>query len=61
MEKRGVAFFLFVVYWVEYIQIAAIISQNIKWYILPGYNKLVKAILSELLKRNIINYPDSLK
>ena len=61
MEKRGVAFFLFLVYWVEYIQIAAIISINVKWYFLPGYVRLVKAVLCEMQRRNINEYPDSLK
>ena len=61
MEKRGIAFFLFLGYMLEYIQVAAVISINIKWAILPGYNKLVTAVLCEMDKRNLLTWPDSLK
>jgi hypothetical protein len=45
MEKRGIGFFFFIIYWVKYVEKVAIISDNVKWQDLPGYPQLLKVIL----------------
>lgn len=45
MSKRGIAFFYFVKYWVEYIESIAVKTKDIQWKYFPGYNKLIKCFL----------------
>ena len=61
MSKRGIAFFYFVKYWVEYIESMAVKTKDIQWKYFPGYNKIIKCFLVELKKRSILEYPDALK
>lgn len=60
MEKRGIGFFFFITYWVKYVEQYAIISEHVKWQNIPGYTQLLKALLCEMKKRAIMDYPDSL-
>jgi hypothetical protein len=60
MAKRGIGFFFFLIYWVRYVETIAVISENIKWQNIPGYTNLLKALLCEMKKRPVIDYPDSL-
>jgi|JI6StandDraft_1071083.scaffolds.fasta_scaffold01575_25 hypothetical protein len=61
MEKRGVAFFYFVFYWMKYVEQTLIISESVKWDYLPCYSQLVSAVLGEMRKRPLLAYPDSLR
>lgn len=60
MEKRGIGFFFFIIYWVKYVETIAVISDNVRWNNIPGYTQLLKALLCEMKRRPVIDYPDSL-
>ena len=60
MQKRGIGFFFFITYWIKYVEKIAILSDNVKWQDLPGYPQLLRAILCEMKRRPIVDYPDSL-
>jgi hypothetical protein len=45
MEKRGIGFFFFIIYWVKYVEQIAIISDHVKWQHIPGYTQLLRALL----------------
>ena len=61
MTKRGIAFFYFVKYWIEYIESIVVKTKDVQWKYFPGYNKIVKCLLVEMKKRSILEYPDALK
>ena len=61
MTKRGIAFFYFVKYWIEYIESIVVKAKDVQWKYFPGYNKIIKCFLLEMKKRPIIEYPDALK
>jgi hypothetical protein len=60
MQKRSVAFFFFVMYWVKYVEQTLIQSENVKWNYLPNYNDIIRVFLSEMKRRPLFEYPDSL-
>jgi hypothetical protein len=45
MSKRGIPFFSFIIHLVRYVERVSLVSQNVVWHSLPGYNQLVKAFL----------------
>lgn len=61
MSKRGIPFFSFLTHWVNYVEKVSLVSKNVVWQCLPGYTKLVKALLNAMKIRDVSEYPDSLK
>ena len=61
MNRRGTAFFFFVRFWVLYVEGIAVKSRDIQWRYFPGYNRIVRSLLIEMKKRNIVEYPDAMK
>ena len=59
MAKRGVAFFLIINKWAEYVK-TMVVNDRIDWFDIPGYSSVLKAILTELKERKICEYPDAL-
>jgi hypothetical protein len=55
-----VAFFYFVYYWVRYVEQTLIKSWGVKWHYLPNYNDIIRVFLSEMKRRELAEYPDSL-
>lgn len=60
IQKRGVAFFLIVKQWAIYVK-KTLVSNNVNWKDVPGYSKILKAVLLEMKEREINNYPEALK
>ena len=60
IHKRGVAFFLIVKQWALYVK-NTLVSNNVNWKDVPGYTKIVKAILLEMKERDVQFYPEALK
>lgn len=59
MKKRGVGFLLIITEWAKYVK-AAVVRKNIFWQDVPGYKVIVKAVLREMQKRQLLLYPDAL-
>ena len=60
IQKRGVAFFLIVKQWVLYVK-NTLVSGNVSWNNVPGYQDILKAMLLELKEREVALYPEALK
>ena len=60
IQKRGVAFFLIVKQWVLYVK-NTLVSGNVSWNNVPGYQDILKAMLLELKEREVSLYPEALK
>ena len=60
-SKRGVAFFLFLQHWTQYVHHLVVVYDSINWWNLPGYQVLIKAFLVEMKKRELTHYPEALK
>jgi hypothetical protein len=60
IQKRGVAFFLIVKQWVLYVK-NTLVSGNVSWNNVPGYQDILKAMLIELKEREVAFYPEALK
>lgn len=60
MEKRGGAFFFFVLYWARYVEQTLIQSENAKWNNLPSYGEIIRVFLAEMRRRPLVEYPDSM-
>jgi hypothetical protein len=52
IQKRGVAFFLIVKQWALYVR-NTLVSNNVNWKDVPGYTKIIKAILLEMKERDV--------
>ena len=59
IEKRGVAFFLIVSKWAEYVS-ATIVKNQFLWKNIPGYATILRVTLHEMKTRMISEYPESL-
>lgn len=59
LAKRGVAFFLIINRWAEYVK-TIVVNDKIDWFDIPGYSTVLKAMLTELKERKISEYPDAL-
>lgn len=53
MLKKGIPFFSFLTHWVNYVETAALVSKNVVWQCLPGYNTLIKTLISGMKTREI--------
>lgn len=60
IQKRGVAFFLIIKQWVLYVK-NTLVSGNVSWNNVPGYQDILKAMLIELKEREVAFYPEALK
>jgi hypothetical protein len=60
ISKRGVAYFLIVKEWSDYVKRALVIN-NVNWTDVPGYLPILKSILLEMKEREITYYPEALK
>lgn len=60
IEKRGVAFFLIISKWADYIKTTIVTNKNIEWKSIPGYTTIVKAVFSEMKSIAVSDYPESL-
>lgn len=60
LSKRGVAFFLIVKQWATYVK-NLLVRKNVSWINVPGYKKILKAILLEMKERDVAYYPEALK
>lgn len=58
--KRGLAFFYFIKYWVDYVIAVVPVTSQIQWKYFPGYNRLLKGFFVEMKLRSITEYPDAL-
>ena len=61
MSKRGVAYFLFIKEWANYVNQTIVSNENIPWNELPDYLRMIKIFLNEFKFRPVNEYPDSLK
>lgn len=59
LAKRGVAFFLIINRWAEYVQ-TIVVNDRIDWFDIPGYSSVLSAIVTELKERKVSEYPDAL-
>jgi len=48
LAKRGVAFFLFLSEWAEYVSNTVIASEHLPWSQLPGYGCLLQSLVIEM-------------
>lgn len=60
ISKRGVAYFLIVKQWADYVK-RALVRNSVNWMTVPGYKKIVKSILLEMKERDVAFYPEALK
>ena len=61
LAKRRGAFFTFFFNLLGEIEYVSVVSKHIKWYQLPGYNRLLLAFLIEMKQTKIKNYSERLK
>ena len=61
MKKRRGAFFSFVRYWVNYVELIAVNPKHVNWKYFPGYNKIVHSFLVEMKFNKISHYSDAMK
>ena len=59
LSKRGVALFLVVAKWAEYVR-TTVVKKNIAWNHIPGYGSILRVIFCEMKERELAHYPDSL-
>ena len=59
IAKRGVALFLIISKWAEYVK-TTVVNKIEVWTSIPGYNTIVRVILSEMKERPLAEYPDAL-
>lgn len=59
ISKRGVALFLIVTKWADYIK-TTIVNNKVEWWGIPGYRKILKVIVHQIKERKVTEYPDSL-
>ncbi len=60
ISKRGVAYFLIVKQWAEYVK-RSLVRNNVNWMNVPGYRLILKSILIEMKEREVALYPEALK
>mmetsp|Transcript_3420 Transcript_3420/g.2404 ORF Transcript_3420/g.2404 Transcript_3420/m.2404 type:complete len:84 (+) Transcript_3420:1600-1851(+) len=60
ISKRGVAFFLIVKQWAEYVM-RALVRNRVNWLNVPGYKIILKSVLIEMKTREVAFYPEALK
>jgi len=60
ISKRGVAYFLIVKQWAEYVK-RALVRNMVNWMNVPGYRQILKSILIEMKTREVGYYPEALK
>ena len=60
IEKRGVAFFLIIAKWADYVKTTIVTGKNIEWKSIPGYLTMVRAVFSEMKALPVNEYPESL-
>jgi hypothetical protein len=60
MSKRGLAFFSMVTKLEQYIMKKIVVTKNIKWKDIPGFDKIILAINYELANREVSSYPAQL-
>ena len=50
---------LIITEWAKYVK-NAVVRRNVFWQDVPGYKIIVKAVLREMQKRQLLLYPDAL-
>ena len=60
IKRLDLAFFRFVANWAKYV-VRVTSKDSTPWHDIPGYVKIVKAVLFQMKKREIKKYPDALK
>ncbi|KAL4460366.1 hypothetical protein ABPG74_000117 [Tetrahymena malaccensis] len=60
-QKKGLAFFLFVGEWCQYIQKLPNNYSTLTWSFVPGFVDILRAFLYEIQKRDTKSYPEALK
>lgn len=60
ISKRGVAYFLIVKQWADYVK-RALVRNSVNWMNVPGYKRILKSILIEMKERDVAYYPEALK
>jgi hypothetical protein len=60
LSKRGLAFFSMIIRLEEYVQNKIVVSRNIKWCNIPGFDIIIKAVKHELGNREVSKYPSQL-
>lgn len=59
IAKRGVAFFLIVKTWADFVKMT-VVKDNIMWFNIPGYSSILKIFFDQMKRRKISEYPDAL-